>query len=307
MHRKNLSAVDLDLLPVLEALLRRRNVTHAASEVGLSQPAVSRALGRLRDLFDDPLLIRSGGGLTLTPKAERLAPQVVAALDGLRGLFRDEAFDPAQEQRTVRLVASDVHTLLLLPSLMAALSHEAPGVRVQVSAYGPDTITQMQQGRLDLAFALGSTPLPAGTETLPLGLDRLVLVMRKGHPLVGKSVTAEDYERFPHAAISIFGDGQSELDAALAARGLSRRIALTTPHFTAALAAVSQSDLLTTVSEALAQRFADTFGLVCVPSPVAPDPLHLLLVWDRLRGRDPALIWFRERLRAVAAEVYPST
>ncbi|UDF05465.1 LysR family transcriptional regulator [Asticcacaulis sp. AND118] len=301
----NLSAVDLDLLPVLEALLRRRNVTHAANEVGLSQPAVSRALGRLRELFEDPLLIRSGGGLTLTPKAERLAPQVAAALDGLRGLFRDEAFDPAQEQRTVRLVASDVHTLLLLPALTTRLAREAPGIDVQVSAYGPDTVALMQQGRLDLGFALDTTPLPVGTETLPLGYDRLALVMRRGHPLADRPVTAEDYERFAHAAIRIFGDGQSELDAALAARGLSRHIALSTPYFTAALAAVSRSDLLTTISEALAHRLADTFGLVCVPSPLAPDPLRLVLVWDRLRGRDPALIWFRERLREVAAEVYP--
>jgi DNA-binding transcriptional LysR family regulator len=304
MQNKNLAAIDLDLLPVLEALLRRRNVTHAAHEVGLSQPAVSRALSRLRDLFDDPLLIRAGGGLTLTPRAERLAPQVAEALEGLRGLFREAGFDPAQEKRTVRLVASDVHTLLLLPALTARLAREAPGIDVQVSAYGPETITLMQQGRLDLAFALETTPLPVGTETLPLGYDRLALVMRRGHPLADRPVTPEDYERFPHAAIRIFGDGQSELDAALAARGLSRRIALNTPYFTAALAAISHSDLLTTVSEALAQRLAETFGLVCVPSPVAPEPMRLVLVWDRLRGRDPALIWFRECLRDVAAAVY---
>lgn len=307
MQNKNLAAVDLDLLPVLEALLRRRNVTHAAQEVGLSQPAVSRALSRLRDLFDDPLLIRTGGGLTLTPKAERLAPQVAAALEGLRGLFREAGFDPAQEKRTIRLVASDVHAVLLLPPLMARLAHEAPGIDVQVSAYGPDTVTRMQQGRLDLAFALETTPLPVGTESLPLGEDRLALVMRRGHPLADRAVTPEDYERFPHAAISIFGDGQSELDAALAARGLSRQIALTTPYFMAALATVGHSDLLTTLSAALAQRMADSFGLICRPTPLAPEPMRLVLVWDRLRGRDPALIWFRERLRDVAAEVYSVT
>lgn len=304
MQNKNLSAIDLDLLPVLDALLRRRNVTHAAREVGLSQPAVSRALGRLRDLFDDPLLIRSGGGLTLTPRAERLAPQVGEALDGLRGLFREERFDPAQERRTVRLVGSDVHTLLLLPALTTLLAREAPGIKLHVSSYAPDTVNLMQQGRLDMAFALDTTPLPVGTETLSLGEDRLVLVMRRHHPLAGKPVTPEDYERFPHAAISIFGDGRSELDAELAARGLSRQIALTTPYFTAALAAVSQSDLLSTVSEALARRLAETFGLICVPTPLAPEPMRMRLVWDRLRGRDPALIWFRKRLGEVAAEVY---
>ncbi|WP_234794775.1 LysR family transcriptional regulator [Xaviernesmea oryzae] len=301
---KHLSGVDLDLLPVLDALLRRRNITHAGRDVGLSQPAMSRALGRLRHLFGDPLLVRQAGGFALTPKADRLAPQVAAALEQVGALFRDVSFDPAVEQRTIRLVAADAQTLLLMPEVMQRLSRAAPGIRLAVEGYGPETIDHMRQGRIDFTFALSSTSLPSGAESMVLGEDRLVLVTRRGHPLAAGPVTAEDYARFPHAVVAIFGDGQSEIDAALAARKLSRRIAISTPHFAAALAVVAATDYVTTMSEALARRFAGPFDLAMTPSPLAPQPLSITLVWNRIRSADPALIWFRDLLRDVADTVY---
>ena len=304
MHHKHLLRVDLDLLPVLDALLRRRNVTHAARDVGLSQPAMSRALGRLRHLFDDPLLVRRPGGFALTAKAQRLAPQVAAALDQVGALFRDAPFDPAAERRTIRIVAADVHTLLLMPEVMRRVCREAPGLRVAVEGYGPETIARMQRGRIDFAFALASTPLPPGMESLELGPDRLMLVMRRDHPMAAGPVSLEDLTRFPHAAITLFGDGQSEIDAALAARKLSRTIALTTPNFAAALAVVARTDCFTTLSEALVRRFADTFDLVMTPSPLFTEPMRVTLIWDRIRSADPALVWFRDVMRAVASAIY---
>lgn len=304
ISNKHLSGIDLDLLPVLDALLRRRNVTHAGAEVGLSQPAMSRALGRLRHLFDDPLLVRQAGGFVLTARAQRLAPQVAAALMQVSALFHEAPFDPASARRTIRIVASDAQTLLLMPEVMRRVTQSAPGLRIAIENYGPDTIPMMQQGRIDFAFALASSALPAGAESLALGTDRLMLVMRRGHPLASGPLKAADYARFTHAAVSIFGDGQTEVDAALAARGLSRTISLTTPHFSAALAMVAVSDSLTTLSEALSRRFADTFGLILRPSPLFPDPVTLTLVWDRLRSADPVLVWFRQRIAEVASEVY---
>ncbi len=301
---RHLSGIDLDLLPVLDALLRRRNVTRAGSDVGLSQPAMSRALGRLRHLFEDPLLVRRPGGFALTPKAERLAPQVVAALEQVGALFRDAPFDPALERRTIRVVAADAQTLLLMPEVMRRLSREAPGIRVALEGYGPDTISQIQQGRIDFVFALASTPLPPGAESMVIGQDQLMLVTRRGHPLATGPVTVQDYARFPHAVITIFGDGNSEVDAALAAHKLSRDIAMTTPHFAVALAVVAETDFVTTLSGALARRFIDEFGLATVPSPLAPEPLFITLVWDRIRSADPALVWFRGVLREIAGKIY---
>ena len=126
MREVNLAGLDLNLLPPLEALLRRRNVTRAAADVGLSQPAMSRALARLREIFEDPLLVRTGGALAPTPLAEALIPKAAAALDGLRGLFRPEDFNPSTLKRAFRLAAADAQTILLAPRLVARLASEAP-------------------------------------------------------------------------------------------------------------------------------------------------------------------------------------
>src|SRR5271166_491976 len=124
MREVNLAGLDLNLLPALEALLRRRNVTRAAADVGLSQPAMSRALARLRDLFDDPLLMRAGGGLVPTPAADALAPKAAAALDSLRAVFRTEGLDPASLRRTIRIAAADAQTIVLAPRLAARLERD---------------------------------------------------------------------------------------------------------------------------------------------------------------------------------------
>ncbi len=243
MREVNLAGLDLNLLPALEALLRRRNVTHAASEVGLSQPAMSRALARLREIFGDPLLVRLGGGLAPTPLAETLAPKAGAALEGLRALFRAEDFDPSTLHRSIRFAAADAQTILLTPRLIARLQAEAPGVDLRFEPIGRDIMGRMEQGHVDLCFATAATPLPPGAVSEPLASDRLALVMRRGHPAANRTWTVADYAAYPHATVAFFGDRVSEIDARLAAAGVERRIALTTPHFMATIAAVAGSDL----------------------------------------------------------------
>ena len=303
MQEVNLSALDLNLLPPLEALLRRRNVTRAAAEVGLSQPAMSRALARLRDIFGDPLLVRLGGGLAPTPFAQALQPKAAAALDGLRGLFRQEIFDPTTLRRPIRIAAADAQTILLAPRLVARLATEAPGVDLRFESIGADIIARMEQGRVDLCFATATTPLPPGAVSEPSASDRLALVMRRGHPAADRPWSLADYAAWPHATVAFFGDGVSEIDAALAAAGVERRIALTTPHFMATIAAVAASDLITTISRAFARRFAEPLGLV-LRKPPMPDALDVLVVMLRLRAADPALKWFRRVLREEAGRAY---
>ena len=298
MHQVNLSSVDLNLLPALEALLRRRNVTHAASDVGLSQPAMSRALSRLRALLDDPLLVRGHNGLVLTPRAQSLVPRLATAIGDLKGLFRDQTFDPATEQRTIRIAASDTQTVLLAPPLMARLSREAPGVDLRFEPYGPDLVRRMENNALDFAFALSTTDLPLGAVSMPLAHDRLALVMRRGHPLAARTWLIDDY------GVAILDDGRSELDGLLAAAGVRRRVALVTPHFTAALAAVAATDMVTTISEAFARRFADVFDIIVRPPPFANTDLMMTLIWSHVRASDPTLVWFRELLRETAERVY---
>ena len=303
MREVNLARLDLNLLPALEALLRRRNVTQAAAEVGLSQPAMSRALARLRDTLGDPLLVRAGGGLAPTPAAEALAPKVAAALDGVWGLFRAPAFDPATLRRTIRLAAADAHTILLAPRLVARLEREAPGVDLAFSAIGRDIMARMEQGEADLCFATAATPLPPGSVSDAIAHDRLALVMRRGHPGANRDWTPADYGLYRHATVSFFGDGVSEIDARLGAAGVERRIGLTTPHFMATIAAVAASDLVTTISAAFAAHFAPSLGLI-LKAPPFDDALEMTVVSTRLRAADPALQWFRGVLREEAAAAY---
>jgi len=304
MREVNLSGIDLNLLPSLAALLRLRNVTRAAAEVGLSQPAMSRALSRLRQAFADPLLVRGADGFVLTSKAQDLLTRVSASLADLKSLYEDRTFDPAAVRRTVRIAASDVQTVLLGPAIMARLARTAPGVDVRMEPYSHDILKHMEEGALDLAFALATTSLPPGAMSERIATDRLALVMRRDHPRARRKWTIADYGNVDHAGIAILGDGLSDLDAQLAAAGVSRRIALVTPHFMAALAAVAATDMVTTISETFARRFADAFDLVLRRPPIKDTELAMTLVWSHVRGNDPFLVWFRAIVREAAQEVY---
>ena len=302
MREVNLSSFDLNLLPALEALLKRRNVTQAASDVGLSQPAMSRALGRLRDVLDDALLVRAPGGYALTPRAEALAARLGVTLDHVKSVLREPQFDPAKVERVIRVAGADTHAILLAPTLMARLSREAPGIDIRLEAYGPNIITRMEAGALDMAFATSKTQLPPGARSELYAHDRLAVVLRKGHRLARRKWVIEDYARVRHVGVSILGDAQSDLDAQLAVAGVRRRIALTTPHFMAALAAVSATDMATTISRVFAVRFASQFNLVLKEPPLPETALDLTLVWSHIRAADPVLAWLRTIIRDVAKE-----
>jgi DNA-binding transcriptional LysR family regulator len=302
MQKTHINGLDLKLAPALEALLRRRSVTLAAEELGLSQPAMSRVLARLRDIQGDPLLVKGPGGYVLTPRAEALRPRLAQAMTQLNEVFHPPAFDPAREQRTLRVAGADTHTLLLVPGIAARLAAEAPGVTLRIEPYGPQTPARTLNGDLDLVFAITTTPLAPGAHSEVVAEDRLALVMRRGHPAAHRTWTLADYGAWPHAAVALVGDGQSDMDAILAAAGVTRRIALVTPHFTAALAAVAATDMITTISAALARRFETTFGLHILPPPFAQDALHITLVSSHIRAADPFLAWFRDLVREVAAE-----
>jgi DNA-binding transcriptional LysR family regulator len=304
MREVNIAGLDLNLVPALDALLRRRNVTHAAADVGLSQPAMSRALARLRDLYRDPLLVRSRGGYVLTPRAMAIQPLLASAMRDLRQVFENRKFDPGAERRTVSLAASDVQTVLILPAVAARLAQEAPGVELRAESYGPDVVQRLENGNLDFAFALSGTALPPGAYSEIIGQDRLALVMRASHPAAGRQWSIADYGLYPHAAVALLGDGQTEIDAILAAHGVSRRIAVVTPHFMGALAIVAATDMVTTLSAGLARRFAPTLGLVLHEPPFVQTNLQMTMVCTHVRNADPFLAWFRSLVREVTEEVF---
>ncbi len=301
MHEKHLRAVDLNLLPVLEALLRHRNATRAGAEVGLSQPAMSRALGRLRHLLDDPLLVRGPRGTMLSPRAEGLRQPLAALLGEMRMLLTEPPFDPAGERRTLRLAMTDAQAELLLAPLVRRVAATAPGVIVEWVPIGPGLPERMQSGDIDITLALDSTALPRGAESQPLMRDRLAVVVRRGHPCGGAWAMA-DYARYPSVVVSLLGDHASEIDAELAAAGLERAITAIVPTFRAAAEIAAATDSVTTISRAFAAGLAEPLGLMLIEPPLAQITLGVVAVWARYRGADPALGWLRGLLRDVAAE-----
>jgi DNA-binding transcriptional LysR family regulator len=301
MREMHLKAIDLNLLTALGALLSQRSVSEAAREVGLSQPAMSRALDRLRHLLGDELMLRAGSRMVLTARAEALAPRIQAILADIADVVVEPAFDPGQERRSFRIAAVDSQTILLFPGVMARLLAEAPHVDLRAVPMGPDIAQKMQAGEVDMTFSLATFPLPAGAHSEMLMDDRLALVMRRGHPAANKPLDLAGYAALPHVTVSIFGDGRTEADTALAAAGLERRIALTTPHFTAALMAVAQTDMVTLLSRAFARQFAAALDLVLREPPIAAADLPLTMIWPAARKNDRLLAWLRGIFKDVAA------
>ncbi len=297
MREVDLGATDLNLLKALNALLTKRQVTAAAGEVGLSQPAMSRALQRLRALFDDPLLLRAPGGLILSARAEALAPRVRSLLTEITALIDGQRFDPSLVEKTVRIVASDYHMVTIIPQVLRAVNRAAPGVSVRIEPYSSDAPTKVARGEIDLIFATDDTPLSPGAQSEPLFEDYLVTAVRQGHPVLGRPLTLEAYAALEHVVISILQDGRTDTDAFLAAQGLKRAIALTTPNFVGALAVVGATDLAVTASQILVRTFAEQFGLAALAPPLPKTAFVVTQVWSAHRSSDPFHIWLREQIR----------
>jgi DNA-binding transcriptional LysR family regulator len=300
--RVHLAAIDLNQLVALDALLAEASVTRAARRVGLSQPAMSHALARLRGMVGDPLLVRAGRRMQLTPRARELAEPLADALGALdRALGGPGAFDPAQARRSVRMAAIDFAQLVLLPPLSAGLVREAPGVDLVAVSASEGIDRALTEGTIDLALVLGRDA--PGLMQRELLRERFVCVVRRGHPDVGRGLTLQRFAKLPHALISPRGLAAGAVDTALAQRGLSRRIALTVPSFHAAALAVARSDLVLTVSERVARTAPRRGPLRMFRPPVPLDPFVVTMLWHARLDADPLHGWLRERVAAVARSV----
>jgi DNA-binding transcriptional LysR family regulator len=300
MHSLNLRSVDLNLLPALEALLRHRHVTRAAAEVGLSQPAMSHMLARLRRVLGDDLLVRGSSGLALTARAEEIAPRVAALLNAAGAIYRPPPLDISKVRRVLHVAAADLHTILFVPGLMARMREEAPGIALSVHNYTRDIFKRLSDGSIDLVLADAETPLPPGAVSTVIGEDRYALVMRDKHPAANKRWTVGEYTKWDSVVVSIFGDGASNVDARLAQAGVARRIGLSTPHFMASLAVVSATDMVATTSLIFATRHAKSFRLVVRDPPLPEIRFTSTIIGSALRMNDPVISWFCTLVKVVS-------
>jgi DNA-binding transcriptional LysR family regulator len=291
-----LARFDLNLLLVFHHLLREKRVSAVATVLGMSQPAVSSALGRLRASLGDELFLRTQRGMVPTPYALQLAEPVALALDGLQQALHVRAsFDPATSERRFTLAMTDVGEMYFLPVLMDALARTAPGVTLNVVAVTSASLKDdMASGRTDLA--LGLLPqLQAGFFQQALFRQPYVCLMREGHPLATvAALTLTDFAAASHVRVIAAGTGHGRVDEALQRQGLQRHFRLTVPHYVALGDVLGHSDLIATVPERFAQRVIGPFALTTRPLPLTVDGSAIHQFWHARLHKDPGHQWLRE-------------
>ena len=298
----NLSKVDLNLFIVFDAIYTEANLTRAGQIIGITQPAVSNALARLRETFNDPLFVRTAQGMVPTPMAQNIIGPVRNALSLLRvSVQESRIFNPLKANKNYRISMTDLTEAVILPELFQRLKRLAPGVTVEsFQAKRRDTTKELAAGRLDFAV---DAPLNTDPQVRHVKLmeDRYVCAMRKGHPLSAKGLLRlDDYLTQSHVHISSRRSGLGQVDLALGKMGIQRKIALRSQHYLMAIQVLQQTDMVMTVPE----RFARHNGLHYTSLPVTDvPPVETHLYWHESTDQDPANRWMREQLLELCERV----
>ncbi len=294
MHLKD---VDLNLLRLFDAVYRARSVSRAAERLGLTQPAASQGLTRLRALIRDPLFMRAPGGVKPTPKADGLAPAVAGALSMLESALGDSAdFDPTTSQRTFRLHLSDIGEGRFLPELMVALRERAPGVRLGSQPLPRDEIADaLDSGRID--FAIGFLPMVRDTQRLELLRDRYVVLLREGHPFTRKRRTGAALLQALRELEFVNVRTHADTLRILQRLRVEDRLRLTAEHFMALPSIVRATDLAVMMPLNIARNFAEAGGFAIVEPPVTGREFAVSLYWSRRFEADAGHGWLRGVIR----------
>ncbi|WP_186123556.1 LysR family transcriptional regulator [Burkholderia gladioli] len=288
--------LDLNLIPYLVALDETRNVSRAGDLLGVSQPRVSAALGRLREHFGDPLFVRTSRGMEPTPRALALVPAARDALAQIRrGLVAPHDFDPATDTSTFSIALSDVGEIVFLPRLLQELARRAPRANLRsVSLPHAEIERGLEAGSVDLA--VGYFPDLGGSNFFQQRLftHRFICLMRRGHPLAGKPLTLEQFLACGHAVVRAEGRSQEILEQHLAKARLQRRAVLETPHFMSLPFILGRTDLIATVPHAIGYAYAAEHASITLVEPPLPLPrFDLRQHWHRKYHNDPRTAWLR--------------
>lgn len=300
MYPEHLSRVDLNLLPALMALLEERHVSRAANRVGLSQSAMSRALQRLRRLFDDELLVRGPDGYVLTPRGQRVRVQLAATGPRLDRLFAEESFNPAEAAESFRLAVNDYTVSVFGSALTRTIRTESPNSTVSYELLDDHSFDHLDSGTIDL-LVLGRTA-PQRFRSERLSTDRFLCIVAADHALAKRrSLSLAEYIRWPHLVVEVQEGGQPVIDRTLRALGATRRIAVATPLHVVAPAMVPGTDLVLTFPARLVPLFADPTRISTVPAPREIPDLQFYAVWHPRVDNDPRHQWLRGLVRAAIA------
>jgi DNA-binding transcriptional LysR family regulator len=323
MSNIHFNSLDLNLLRVFDALIEERSVTRAGERLGLSQSAISHALNRLRYVLNDELFVRMPDGMRPTARAAEIAPRLREGLLQLQRALGPAEFDPARTERCFTISCTEYVGTILVPSLLAHLRALAPNVELSIRPSNIGVAEALLAGRVDLAIgSFRRIPEPFAYE--PLFRERRVWVLSADHPAARDDLTLERLASLSHLIISATGEDEQAVDGyvsdhglerlvtrgdagllqgALAAHGLRRVIGLTTPHFLAALAVVSQSEMAAPLPRRLAAAFAEQYRLKLFEPPYPSPPFDIMALRHRDHGGEPAIVWLRGALREVAARL----
>jgi DNA-binding transcriptional LysR family regulator len=309
-----LNRIDLNLLVYLDVLLRERNVTRAAQQLSLSQPAMSNGLRRLSDLLNDPLLVRTSDGMTPTERALELEPQVREALMRIEHTLQPRTpFDPASAQRVFRIMASDYAESTLLPGVLGKLRNQAPGLTLDIMTPSDVSFLDVERGKVDMVINRFDS-MPQSFHQIHLWDDSFSCLLSPENPLLA-DFSLENYLRADHVWVSKTGMGVGVgvdpdevqrlgwVDAALARLGRKRQIRVFTRHYQAAMTLAEQNDLVVTLPTRAALLKRDNPRVVIRPPPLDIPPLELKMAWSPLLQHHPANRWLRKLIVDTAREL----
>lgn len=304
------NALDLNLIRVFDALMRERSATRAGDRIGLSQPAVSAALSRLRHGFNDQLFIRRGNEMVPTPRAEELGPLARSALMQIEQMVEPPGpFDARRLERTFTLMGSDFVSILMMPELVTRVGALAPGasLRLRDTAIG-DIPRVLRDDLIDLAIEPPVPDLPETVSSMPIFVSPFAMVAARGHAALaaaglaeGDMLTVETYCGLRHALRSVDGTSSGAVDTVLETLGLTRNVVLTLPHFEAVALTVSRSDLVAALPVQFARAAADRLGLALYRLPFDVPPPVIQMLWHSRHDNDRAHRFLREQIVAAVA------
>ncbi|MCV6590578.1 MAG: LysR family transcriptional regulator [Marinobacterium sp.] len=308
MREISLKSVDLNLLVILCVLLEQRHVSRAAQLLNMSQPAVSRALQRLRDTFDDPLLVRTRTGYDLSARATALQPQLTLLLGGVEQLIAPPQFDPARANNLIRVTGLDLDVSLYLPPLVLQARQQAPGMRFEVVVQQAEHFSALDRG--DVQFCLTALePESGGDQLHRMEVDSMsaVCLMDARNPLAAEALTLARYVEANHGLVSITGRGPGVMDELLAQLGHARKVQVRLASFMSVADFCEGSDLIFTLPERLADSIVRRGGISnCNSLTVRPLPVELqqlgrpvvfYLYWHQRYHQQPACVWLREQMQ----------
>ena len=302
----NLRSLDLNLLTIFDAIITEQNLSRAADKIGMSQPAMSAALGRLRVTMKDELFLRTGRGVKPTPRALELQRPVRHILDMISAtLSQTLHFDPDTSQRVFTLASIDYGGIAVIPQLLQHLQQAHSTVKVNIwPQYETDLKDQMHFGNVD--FAIDNIPITDNEFHIEmLRQERAFCLVRKGHPVIRDTLSLAQFLEAEHVVLYPQGDRVSQLDEYLIANGMRRRYGIKVPSFFNMPYIVQSSDLICGLPERMALHFARLFDLKALPAPVPEWVANYYLMWHRSQEEDPGHKWLREIIIALCREQHP--